>query len=107
MGQSDARQPRHRITTRLPRRLDGMTVTRFQSPVRRDRGKQTCSIGRRWWPTGRDQRPFANDLAIWRAHSMNRIASGLSVRFFSVTIPIGRGDAGNLTGKTRSERCAY
>jgi hypothetical protein len=31
---------------------------------------------------------------------MNRSTTGLSVRFFSVTIPIGHGRAGKSTGST-------
>ena len=43
---------------------------------------------------------FANGLATSRARSMKSRAVGLSVRFFSVTMPIGSRASGSLTGTT-------
>src|SRR3954462_9541391 len=43
---------------------------------------------------------FANGLATPRAHSMKIWASGLSVRFLSVMIPIGLRVVGSWTGNT-------
>src|SRR5262249_48735746 len=37
-----------------------------------------------------------------RAHSMNRVASGLNVRFFNVTTPTGRGGMGRSMGRALS-----
>jgi hypothetical protein len=45
---------------------------------------------------------FANGIATLRAHSMKSCAAGPSVRFFKVTIPIGKGLNGKSTGKILS-----
>src|SRR5262245_9938378 len=42
---------------------------------------------------------FASGLATSRAHFMKSCASGLSVRFLSVTTPAGTGGIGNFTGR--------
>jgi len=42
-----------------------------------------------------------------RAHSMKRLTTGLSVRFFSIAILIGHGLTGKSTGNTlREQKCA-
>src|SRR5438045_7097295 len=49
--------------------------------------------------------PFANVLAMSRAQSMNSCASGLSIRFLRVMIPICRCVVGSSTGSTFSDTC--
>src|SRR5436190_23487452 len=50
---------------------------------------------------------FARGLAPSRAQSMKSLATGLSARFFRVTIPFGRRAVGSSTGKIlSSERLA-
>ena len=46
--------------------------------------------------------PFARGLATSRAWSMKSFATGLSVRFFRVTMPTGTRVIGSVTGKTLS-----
>ena len=46
---------------------------------------------------------FTNGLATSQAQSMKSRVTGLTVRFFSVTMPIGRGCAGNLIGNILSD----
>jgi len=41
----------------------------------------------------------ANGFATWRAYSIKSLATGLSVRFFRVTIPVGTQAAGSSTGR--------
>ena len=49
--------------------------------------------------------PHANGFAISRAHSMNRCASGLNVRFLSVMIALGQGVVWSSIGNTLTAGC--
>ena len=59
----------------------------------------------RWAISGHHRRRCASGLVTSRACSTKSSASGLSVRFFKVTIPNVPRLLGNSTGKALSERC--
>src|SRR5712671_2361750 len=91
------------MTVWVKSRRFGRTVTAAAYPQRPDLSDQASAIPSRATTRHGDYHfPFPGGFATLRAASTKSCATGLSVRFFSVTIPLGTRAIGSSTGKTLS-----